>query len=325
VAIEYKNLYKLYTEKGEVTAAISGKMMHTALNSEDYPAVGDWVVINKINNTDDRAVINNILPRKSKFSRKIAGDSFTEQLIATNIDIAFICMSLNHNFNLRRLERYITMAWNSGATPVIILTKADLCENADELLEQTVSCAIGIDVLTTSSLTKTGLSEIKAYIKKNTTVAFLGSSGVGKSTIINELSGVVVQFTQEVSDTEDKGKHTTTNRELLVLPEGGIVIDTPGMREFHITDVSDSIDSAFEDIDVLSAKCKFSDCTHTSEPTCAVLLAIEDGTLSKDRYMNYLKLKKEAAHYERKVNVRANSEYKKEMKKRNKNNKTSVW
>ncbi len=315
VAVEYRNLYKIYTENGEVLASVSGKMINSATGRDDYPAVGDWVMLDKIKEHDDRAIIRRILKRKSKFSRKVAGNSFDEQIIAANIDISFICMSLNNNFNLRRLERYITIAWDSGSRPVVLLTKADLCEDVDEKLEQTSDILFGVDVHCISCVSKSGIFEVKNYLEKGITVAFIGSSGVGKSTIINELLGEIRQITQEVSSIGEKGRHTTTNRELVILPEGGVVIDTPGMRELHILDVSDSIDTAFKDIEELSLRCKFSDCTHSTEPKCAVKEAISNGTLSKKRYESYVKLKKEAEYTERKLNRKVEMQNKKSCKK----------
>lgn len=315
VAVEYRNLYKVYTEEGEVLASVSGKMIGSAAGREDYPAVGDWVILDKIKKQYDRTIIRGILERKSKFSRKIAGNSFEEQIIAANVDIAFLCMSLNNNFNLRRLERYITMAWDSGSRPVVLLTKSDLCDGIDEKLEEISDILFGIDVHCISCVNKSGITEIRSYIKKGITVAFIGSSGVGKSTIINELIGEIRQFTQEVSSVGEKGRHTTTNRELILLPEGGVVIDTPGMRELHVLDVSESIDTTFKDIEELSLRCKFSDCTHSSEPKCAVKEAIKNGILSKKRYESYVKLKKEAEYMERKLNRKAEMQYKKSNKK----------
>jgi ribosome biogenesis GTPase len=314
IAVEYKHIYKVYLEEGEALASVSGKMNYGAVSREDYPAVGDWVVIDKVNSIVDRAFIHVILKRKSKFSRKYAGESTDEQIIATNVDIVFICMSLNDNFNLRRLERYIAAAWDSGARPVVVLTKADLCQDIEEKISQVSEVAIGIDVLCVSAVKKIGIENIKSYIKPGVTVAFLGSSGIGKSTIINELIGENIQETQEVSIIESKGKHTTTNRELIELPDGGVVIDTPGMREFHIMDVEESLDNTFEDIENLALKCKFSDCSHTSEPKCAVREAIENGTLSISRYENYLKLKKEAEFIKRKTDKKSEIEYKNYMK-----------
>lgn len=315
IAVEYKNLYKVYSEQGNILASVSGKMINSASGRQDYPAVGDWVILDKIKENDDRTIIHEILSRKSKFSRKIAGRTFEEQIIATNVDIAFLCMSLNNNFNLRRLERYITMAWDSGSKPVILLTKADLCDDIEEKLKQVREISFGIDVHFISCIHKLGITHINEYINKGITLAFLGSSGVGKSTIINELLGENRQVTKEVSNIGEKGKHTTTNRELMLLPNGGVVIDTPGMRELHVLDVSDSIETAFEDIEELSLECKFSDCTHTTEPKCAVINAINNGILSKERYESYMKLKKEAEYTERKLNRKAAMEYKNYVKK----------
>lgn len=314
IAVEYKHIYKVYLEEGEALASVSGKMNYEALGREDYPAVGDWVVLDRVNSIKDRAFIHRILKRKSKFSRKYAGESTDEQIVATNVDVVFICMSLNDNFNLRRLERYIAAAWDSGARPVVVLTKADLCQNIQEKISQVSEVAIGIDVLCVSAVNNIGIEDIKSYIKPGVTVAFLGSSGIGKSTIINELIGENIQETQEVSIIESKGKHTTTNRELIELPDGGVVIDTPGMREFHIMDVEESLDNTFEDIEELALKCKFSDCSHTSEPKCAVREAIENSTLSMSRYENYVKLKKEAEFIKRKTDKKAEIEHKNYIK-----------
>jgi len=291
-------------------------MIYSACERDDYPAVGDWVIIDKTPAAYDRTVIRGILSRKSKFSRKIAGNTIQEQIIAVNIDTVFICMSLNQNYNLRRLERFITMAWDSGATPVVLLTKSDLCENTEEKLKKAKESAIGVDLYCISCLDESAAEAVSNYIKPGQTVAFMGSSGVGKSTIINNLLGDERLDTQEISDLGDRGRHTTTNRELILLPNGGIVIDTPGMREFHILDVDDSIDTAFYDIERIAQNCKFTDCTHNTEPDCAVREAIKNGFLSKDRYNNYIKLKKEAEFVERKTNKKAELDYKNFLKKR---------
>lgn len=313
VAVEYKGLYRIYCEQGEILASVSGKMMHMAEGREDYPAVGDWVVIDKVKSQEDRVIIHGVLKRKSKFIRK---DCFIddEQIVASNVDTVFLCMSLNENFNLRRLERYITLAWDSGANPVVLLTKSDLCEDIDEMLQKTQEVALGIDIICSSSVDKEGIEEVKKYINKGDTVAFLGSSGVGKSTIINEIAGKEIQYTQEISDLGARGRHTTTNRELILLPDGGIVIDTPGMRELQLMDVSDSVDTTFSDIESIAEGCRFSDCTHTSEPHCAVKEAIENGSLSSKRYESYLKLKKEAEFVERKNNRKAEMAHKNAVK-----------
>lgn len=316
VAVEYKGLYKIFCENKELLASVSGKMIYSAAERDDYPAVGDWVILDKAKSADDRAVIRGILSRKSKFSRKCAGNAVKEQIVAVNIDTVFICMSLNQNFNLRRLERFITMAWDSGAVPVVLLTKSDLCENIEKKLKETKEVAIGVDIHCISCLNESAAEAVRNYIRPGQTVAFLGSSGVGKSTIINRLLGEDRLDTQEVSGLGDRGRHTTTIRELILLPEGGVVIDTPGMREFHILDAEESISTAFGDIENFAQNCKFSDCTHTTEPNCAVIEAIANGTLSKERYTNYIKLKREAEYVERKTNKKAELEYKNFIKKR---------
>lgn len=316
IAVQYKNLYKVFSENGEMLASISGKMNYGINGREEFPAVGDWVLISKTAPEEDRTIIHGILSRKSKFSRKTAGRTVEEQVIAANIDMVFICMSLNQNFNLRRLERYITISWDSGAVPVVVLTKADLCEDVDLKIEEASAAACGVDVVAVSCRDKSGLSQVRDYIQTGKTVAFLGSSGVGKSTIINEMLGIQRQFTQTVRQDDDKGKHTTTNRELIIFPLGGIVIDTPGMRELHVLDVDESIGTAFDDINYFASMCKFTDCSHTIEPDCAVRNAIESGQLDEARFQNYTKLKKEADYIERKTDVRANIEYRQYIKKR---------
>lgn len=315
VAVEYKNLYRVYGDFGEQMATISGKMLYNAEERDNYPAVGDWVIISK--NSGDRTVIHQILRRKSKFVRKEAGLSPREQIVATNIDVAFICMSLNENFNLRRLERYITMTWDSGALPVVLLTKADLCNDIESLVEKVQEVSPGIEVICSSALDSSGVDRVRSYIKRGTTAAFLGSSGVGKSTIINLLIGKQRQATMETSQLGARGRHTTTNRELLILEEGGVVIDTPGMRELHIMDVAESIDTAFKEIEELSRHCHFSNCSHDKEPGCAVKKALADGTLSEERFTSYMKLKKEALHMEKKAEHKKSIENRKMGKKKN--------
>ncbi len=225
--------------------------------------------------------------------RKTAGAASDTQIVAANIDTVFICMSLNNDFNLRRLERYLSIAWDSGAVPVVVLTKSDLCEDIESRLKDTLSMAIGADVLVTTSTSDDGYLSVKGYISSGRTVAFIGSSGVGKSTLINRLVGKNVLDTNELRN-DDKGRHTTTRRQLIVLPEGGAVIDTPGMRELGI--ISADLSKSFADIDRLASKCRFGDCTHKSEPGCAVKKAIQDGILLAERLESYNKLKKETKY-----------------------------
>lgn len=291
VTSQDKGLYKVVTENGETRAQISGKFRYNLTSLSDYPAVGDFVMIDE--NEDGNAIIHHVLTRKSVFIRKAAGTTPVSQVVASNIDTVFICMALNNDFNLRRLERYIGVAWDSGATPVVVLTKSDICSNLDDMLSQLETVALSVDILVTSSMTEDGFIEVKKYIADGKTVAFIGSSGVGKTTLINKLAGENLFETHETRN-DDKGRHTTTKRELITLPTGGIVIDTPGMRELGIE--SADLSKTFADIDELSRQCRFNDCSHTKEPGCAVKEAIENGILSEDRLTSYFKLKKEAKY-----------------------------
>lgn len=276
ISVQYKDIYKVFTEEGEVLARVSGKLSYSSNSTLDYPVVGDWVLLDRLNNKNGEAIIHKVLARKSYFSRKVAGSRFDTQVVAANIDYIFICMALNNDFNINRLERYIAVAWDSMAIPVIVLTKSDLCEDIDERLREIEKVAIGIEILVTSSLNGNGYEKVKKYIKNGMTIAFIGSSGVGKSTIINKLLNKEVLKTNSV-DENDKGRHTTTHRELFLLEGGGVIIDTPGMRELGL--ISADVDKSFSNIEELEKQCKFSDCTHKNEPKCAVREAIENGTL----------------------------------------------
>lgn len=291
-----KGLYRLVSENGEQLGEISGRLRHNAVRASDYPAVGDFVLIDR-ENSGGNAVIHEILPRKSAFIRKVAGASNEEQVIAANIDTIFICMSLNNDFNLRRLERYLSLAWDSGATPVVVLTKYDLCRDLATKVDEVKSVAIGADIVYTSSLVKNGYTELLSYIKAGKTIAFIGSSGVGKSTLINRLLDED-RFETNSLRNDDKGRHTTTRRELIMLKNGGMVIDTPGMRELGILNADDGLGKTFADIELLASKCRFRNCTHTDEPDCAIIQAISDGVLSEDRWLSYQKLQSENRYNE---------------------------
>ncbi|MGL5755546.1 MAG: ribosome small subunit-dependent GTPase A [Paraclostridium sp.] len=294
ISIQYSNVYIIESTNGDLSATITGKMEYKLTNKEDYPAVGDWVVFKQID--DKNAVINNILPRKTIISRKVAGSKSDNQILATNVDKIFITMSLNNDFNLRRLERYINIAWDSGAIPIIILTKADLCDDIKEKLNSIEDVSIGIDIIVTSALIGEGIELIKANINESNTVVFIGSSGVGKSTIINKLLNKDIQRTKDTGD-NDKGRHTTTHRALFIAPSGGVIIDTPGMREIQLS--QGDLESTFKDIEEISKNCYFKDCQHKSEPMCAVKEAIEKRELSKERLKSYEKIKKELIYAEK--------------------------
>lgn len=293
VASQYKDRYKVICENGELQAEISGKLRFEVKTLSDYPAVGDFVVLDRADDKNGNAIIQYVLPRKSAFIRKAAGTANEEQIVAANIDTVFICMSLNNDFNIRRLERYLSIAWDSRALPVVVLTKSDLCDDLSQKLIEVSSVAIGVDVLVTTSLSKDGYQQVLKYIKQGQTIAFIGSSGVGKSTLINRLLGEDRLAIKDLRN-DDKGKHTTTRRELILLPNGGTVIDTPGMRELGIE--SADFSKSFLDIFELASKCKFTDCKHSTEPGCAVQQAVREGRLSEDRLESFKKLKKEAKY-----------------------------
>ena len=242
---------------------------------------------------ENKGLIHGILPRKTKFSRKVAGNTTEEQLVAVNIDTVFILNALNGDFNIRRLERYLTMAWESGARPVVVLSKADLCEDIEEKLLQVENMACGVPIHIISSIKREGLQTLAQYLGQGKTIALLGSSGVGKSTLANSLMGTAAVKTQAVRETDDRGKHTTTYRELHMLPSGGLIIDTPGMRELQLWGSEEGIQEAFEDIEEIFKSCRFNNCSHEKEPGCAIQEALLEGELDESRWQSYRKLQKE--------------------------------
>ncbi len=293
VLSQYKDLYRVVTQDGELLAEVSGKFRYDTRHLCDFPAVGDFVMIDRSVGSGGNGIIHQVLPRKSLFERRAAGTRDETQVVAANMDVVFICMSLNNDFNLRRLERYLSIAWDSRAIPVAVLTKSDLCEDIDEKLADITSVAIGVDIVVTSGFDPAVCGQLRPYIQGGKTAVFIGSSGVGKSTLINALIGQERLLTAGIRG-DDKGRHTTTRRDLILLPSGGSVIDTPGMREIGV-DTAD-LSKSFADIDALASQCRFSDCMHGREQGCAVKAAIDNGELDQARLDNYLKLKKEARY-----------------------------
>ncbi len=292
VTIDYNYLYRLYAAEGEIDARVAGRLKHRATNRTGMPVVGDWVVIVR-QPGEDKATIRTVLPRKTRFSRRAAGDLTVEQVVAANIDVVFLVTGLDANFNLRRIERYLVLARESGARPVILLTKSDLADDAADDVQQVQALAADVPVHAISVRTPHGVDAVRQYLARGVTTALLGSSGVGKSTLINTLAGSDILRTGEVRLTDSRGRHTTSNRELILLPGGGMIIDTPGMRELQLWDVSGGLTDTFDDVEALAARCHFTTCRHVDEPRCAVLHAIAEGRLDPDRLDSYQKLQAE--------------------------------
>ncbi len=287
VIVENRGLYRLYTEAGEVDADIMGRVRHQAEGPEDLPIVGDWVAIHPASPQEDTVRIHGLLPRRSKLSRKVAGGRTREQPVAANIDTAFLIMGLDGDFSPRRMERLLITAWESGAQPVVVLNKEDVCDDVEERRLTVEAIAPGAPVLTVSLLTGSGLPAIRSFLSPGETIALLGSSGVGKSTLVNRLSGREILRTREVRARDDRGQHTTTHRQLVRLPDGALLIDNPGIRELALWNADEGLGDAFQDIGELGVGCRFRDCRHQSEPGCAVLKSAEDGTLAGERLESY--------------------------------------
>jgi len=293
IIAQYNKVYKLMSQQGELNAEVSGKFSYEAIDLSAYPVVGDFVMIDRMSDKDGNAIISQVLRRKSVLKRKSAGTSCEGQIIASNVDTVFICMSANNDFNIRRTERYLSIVWDSGATPVVVITKSDLADNLEEKLSELSSVAVGVEVLVTSAIEGNIHDAFQSHLVEGQTIALIGSSGVGKSTLINCLLGAHAITTRDIRD-DDKGRHTTTRRELFMLDQGGMLIDTPGMREIGIDDADFS--KSFADIEGLAMQCRFNNCSHMNEPDCAVQGALESGELSSERLSNYQKLKREAGY-----------------------------
>ncbi len=310
------NRYHLLSATGELVGSLPGRLHTQAISKAELPTVGDWVLTSPADQNDASAVIiERSLDRFSKFSRKEAGEGFNEQVVAANIDLVFIVTGLDDNFNVNRIERYLVLAWSSGASPVLVMNKADLCPDIEASIQALQSVAVGVPVHVLSAQSLEGLEQLRPYLKSGQTVALLGSSGVGKSTIINALLGYDRFKTADVRDGDSKGRHTTTFREMCHIESGGLIIDTPGMREIQIWTDEASLAQAFSDVDDYALHCRFSDCQHESEPGCAVLKAISDGSILESRLDSLKKFERELAHLREKQDVSARSEKKKERKK----------
>jgi len=314
VALEHKNLFRVYTQFGDVLAEISGRLRHDAIKRSDLPSVGDWVVI-RSRPERERVTIHAVLPRRSNFTRKIAGARTEEQIVGANIDTVFLITALNQDFSLRRLERYLMVAWESGANPIIVLSKSDLCDRVADAVNEVQAIAPGVPIHPISVVTGSGLHGIAQYFMRGQTVALLGSSGVGKSTLINHLTGDDHLKVQAVREFDDRGRHTTTHRELVLLPGGGLVLDTPGMRELQLWDGDDSLQFVFDDIEAVAEQCFYSDCRHEGEPQCAVQEALVAGTIESGRYESYGKLQKELKYVARRKDKLTEITEKKKWKK----------
>jgi len=313
VIAQQRKFWRVAGDFGECWAEASGKLRLAAEEGADWPAVGDWVVA-EVHGADTTALIQEVLPRRSKFVRKMAGNKLGEQVIAANVDTALMVSALDGDFNPRRVERYLAQCWESGAKPVIVLNKADACEEVREKTVEMERVAVGTVVCVVSARTGQGFGELEEFLKPGQTLVLLGSSGVGKSTIANRLLGEAVQEVQPVRESDSKGRHTTTARELFVLPGGALLMDTPGLREMQLWDAEDGVAQTFADIDALAAQCRFGDCRHEGEPGCAVQAALDAGTLDRGRVENRRKLLREQEFLRRKVDPEARQDWKNGMK-----------
>ncbi|MCP4643434.1 MAG: ribosome small subunit-dependent GTPase A [bacterium] len=296
VVQEHRGLCTLRVHDGELDGEVAGRFRHDIAEGVGMvPAIGDWVAIKRVPD-ENKAVIHAVLDRRGRFSRMAPGSRTQEQVLAANVDVVFLVCGLDNDFNPRRIERYVTTAWESGATPVVVLNKADVCPDIDTCIAEVEAVAFGVPVFAVSATTGDGIARLREEVAFGKTAAFLGSSGVGKSSIINALLGESRQATGDVREDDSRGRHTTTHREVIALADGGLVIDTPGLRELQLWADGDGLGQAFGDVEALAEQCRFRDCRHEAEPGCAIRQALEDGSLDQGRYRSYQKLQRELAY-----------------------------
>ena len=294
--------YKIITTTGELIANISSSVINSIKNKSELPSVGDWVCLKKIDEFRPYNIVK-IIPRINKLSRKVAGDKSEEQIIASNIDIVFIMTSVDDDFNIRRLERYLAMSNQINSKPIIIINKIDKCNNFEKYIKETEQIFQNTSIIYISAKEGKNIQDVNKHIEKGKTIILLGSSGVGKSTLINQILGYSRQKVGKIREKDSKGRHITTNRELIILPKGGILIDNPGLREIQLWSSEEGIIKTFQDIDELSRQCRFRDCIHDSEPGCAIKQAVESGQLSQERLDNYKKLLREQEYLNQRRNT----------------------